>query len=169
MRTERAISSQPHANVTTVEDIPFFRMSAPFAGYRRNEELRPVRRVGRSSSLVDGRTGDIGCPLECPRRGTTSAGALNKRTHPTRETSTSLLPWRRVLHWVQRPVHANHHSTSRGVPLEGDAFEAGIAVGQTRENGRNRHRGWHESGVARLATSHRSQKERRGRKEKEDG
>jgi len=48
--------------------------------------------------------------------------------------------------------------------LGGDAFEAGIAVGQTRESGRNRHRGWHESGVARLAACHRSQKEKRGRK-----
>jgi hypothetical protein len=33
-----------------------------------------------------------------------------------------------------------------------------IAVGQTRENGRNRHRGWSESGDARLATQHRSRK-----------
>jgi len=83
MRTKRAISSKPHADVTTAEGIPFFRMAAPFAGYRRNGELRLVRHVGRSSSLVDGRTGDTGCPLDFSRRGTTSAGALNKRTHPT--------------------------------------------------------------------------------------
>jgi len=31
-----------------------------------------------------------------------------------------------------------------GADTGGDAFEAGIAVGQTRESGRNRHRGWHE-------------------------
>jgi hypothetical protein len=33
-----------------------------------------------------------------------------------------------------------------------------IAVGQTRESGRNRHRGWSESGVARLAGCHRFRK-----------
>ena len=33
-----------------------------------------------------------------------------------------------------------------------------IAVGQTRESGRNRHRGWSESGVVRLATCHRFRK-----------
>jgi hypothetical protein len=33
-----------------------------------------------------------------------------------------------------------------------------IAVGQTRESGRNRHRGWSESGAARLATCHRFRK-----------
>jgi len=29
----------------------------------------------------------------------------------------------RVLHSVQRPVHANRHSTFVGIPTEGDAFE----------------------------------------------
>jgi hypothetical protein len=64
MRTERVISSQPHAVVTTVKGIPFFRKPTPFAGYRKNGELRLVRYAGRSSTLVDERTGDTGCPLE---------------------------------------------------------------------------------------------------------
>jgi hypothetical protein len=44
-----------------------------------------------------------------------------------------------------------------------------IAVGQTRESGRNRHRGWSESGVVRLATCHRFRKEEgaAGKKRKE--
>ena len=40
------ISSNPHVDVTTVKGIPFFRMSAPFAGRRRSGEL------GRSVTLV---------------------------------------------------------------------------------------------------------------------
>src|SRR5687768_13250730 len=82
MRTERAISSQPHADVTTVKGIPFFRMPVPFAGCRWNGELRPVRCVGRSSSLVDERTGDIGCPLEFPQEGNDVSGRT-KQAHAT--------------------------------------------------------------------------------------
>jgi hypothetical protein len=83
----------------------------------------PVRRVGRSSSLVDGRTGDIGCPLE--RQG-------GERTVSSRQQSTStrqkrhdlpLLLEGRVLHLVQRPVPANRHSTLAGIHVRGDAFE----------------------------------------------
>jgi hypothetical protein len=108
--------------------------------------------------------------LWTPQEGNDVSGRTKQAHAPEHESLfVSHAHGRRVLHWVQRPVHANHHSTSWGVPLEGDAFEAGIAVGQTRENGRNRHRGWHESGVARLAAWHRSQKERRSGKDKEGG
>jgi hypothetical protein len=37
---------------------------------------------------------------------------------------------RRVLHLVQRPVHANHHSTGVGIPITGDAFETASRSGK---------------------------------------
>jgi hypothetical protein len=82
MRTERAISSQPHADVTTVEGIPFFRMTAPFAGLRRNGELGWSGTWAGAPllSLVALVTLDV---LWIPKEGNASAGALKKRTHPT--------------------------------------------------------------------------------------
>jgi hypothetical protein len=83
----------------------------------------PVRHVGRGSSLVDGRTGDIGCPLDRQGGERSQLASNNARALDERGSDWPLSPERRVLHLVQRPVHANHHSTFAGIPVKGDAFE----------------------------------------------
>jgi hypothetical protein len=42
---------------------------------------------------------------------------------------------RRVLHLVQRPGHANHHSTLVGIPIKGDAFEMASRSGKPVKTG----------------------------------
>jgi len=42
----------------------------------------PVRHVGRSSSLVDGRTGDIGCPLDTNQEGNDVSGRTKQALTP---------------------------------------------------------------------------------------
>jgi hypothetical protein len=101
MRTERAISSQPHADVTTVKGIPFFRMPAPFAGLRKNEEL------GWSASLAGAPLLSMVAPVTSdvlwnPKEGndvrgrTKQAHAPHRRGNqmhsPARETRPSLGP-----------------------------------------------------------------------------
>jgi hypothetical protein len=99
-------------------------MSVPFAGCRRNEGLgRSSLHVDRSSSLVFGCTGDIGCPLE--RQGGERSVSSRRQSTSTRveRHDLPLLFEGRVLRLVQRHVPANRHSTSLGIPFEGDAFE----------------------------------------------
>jgi len=60
-----------------------------------------------------------------------------------------------VLHSVQRPVHVNRHCNSHGASRGRWRGGSDIAVGQTHESGRNRHRGLGRRTNARLAARHR--------------
>jgi hypothetical protein len=130
VRTKGAILSQPHADVTTGKGIPLFWMTAPFAGHRRNEEL------GRSNApagaplllTVAPVTSDV---LWRAKEGNGQSARANKARAPDMRGSIGLLMLAgRVLRLVQRPVRANHHSTSLGIPNEGDAFETASRSGK---------------------------------------
>jgi hypothetical protein len=112
-------------------------MSVPFAGCRRNEGLgRSSLHVDRSSSLVDGCTGNIGCPLES-QGGERAVSSRRQSTSTRRERhDLPLLFEGRVLHLVQRHVPANRHSTSVGIPIEGAAFEDVSRSGKPVKTGR---------------------------------
>jgi hypothetical protein len=76
-----------------------------------------------------------------------------------------------VLRSVQRPVHVNRHCNSLGESRARWRGGSDIAVGQTHESGRNRHRGLGRRTNARLAAPHRSSSEEvvREASEKEGG
>jgi hypothetical protein len=137
----------------------------------------PARRHGARSHVV-GRTDDNRCSLVAEEGNV--VGVAIKRTHSTWKTPNKRLHLRgHVLRSVQRPVHvnppqgANPESPSCGASRVRRGGRFGIAVGQTCESRRNRHRGLVERTTARLAACHRSRgKSRevvRGTSEEEGG
>jgi hypothetical protein len=70
-----------------------------------------------------------------PRRGTVRQLAPKKHEHSTREANCLSSSSRRVLRLVQRPGHANHHSTLVGIPIKGDAFEVASRSGKPVKTG----------------------------------
>jgi hypothetical protein len=114
-----------------VKGIPFFRVMASFAGRRRNGELgRSVALAGAPLlSTVAPVTSDV---LWIAEEGN-AVSSRHKHEHPALRCMTCTLSLNkrgRVLHSVQRPVHANHHSTFWGIPHEGDAFETASRSGK---------------------------------------
>jgi hypothetical protein len=86
VRTEGVILSKPHAVVTTVKGIPFFRMAAPFAGLRWNGELgRSVTQAGAPPlSSVAPVTSDV---LWIAKEGNAVSSRPTKRGHSTKEAN----------------------------------------------------------------------------------
>jgi hypothetical protein len=102
-----------------------------------------------------------------PRRGTSSAGALNKRMHSGVCTSNRTSSRGRVLRSVLRPVHVNPHYAPRR-KLRRWGVRSGITVGQTWGNSGRTSTGATADGrsAARRRSPH-AQAWQRGRKEKE--
>jgi len=116
---------------------PIVRTSASFAGCRKKNDLgRSEHRSSRSLPRWAGAPTTKGA-LWALRRGTTSA-------HSQKSVST----------WVRSGTRPSLGPKARArFGTRGD-----IAVGQTCESGRNRHRGLDDSNAARLAACHRPRK-----------
>jgi hypothetical protein len=134
------------------ESKPFARDSFACRGGERHPDLledgalrgaslergsRSVRQRVAVSSAANRRAGDSGCP-EVAEEGNV-VGMRHKAYAPITRTLVQATRGR-VLHSVQRPVHVNPRYALRLRP----GWRGGrndIAVGQTHESGRNRHRG----------------------------
>jgi len=147
------------ARVAAVEGTLVHGMPTAFAGCRENVGL------GRSVFV---RMGLFPC-VRMHRRQRVSSGtrggerrqrAPGARTrHGRREKARSSVVRGHVLRSVQRPVHVNRHFNSSVARRAGWRGRWGIAVGQTCESRRNRHRGLIGRTNARLTARHRSSRQ----------
>jgi hypothetical protein len=127
------------------------RLHVPRGGILRFESLR------RRQRMSEGRRGG-------ERRRHTPQSVCIRGRHERSSHCTG----RRVLRSVLRPVRVDPHYAPRRKPRWW-GVRAGIAVGQTRASGRNRHRGCLDGRSAARHVSPLPRGRRRGTKEKEGG
>lgn len=153
------------------ERHPVLQDGGTLRGVPKEWRARSVRHVGRSSTLVDGRTGDMGMSSgNSPGGERHVSGRIQKALAPDERGMICL-----SLRGTRPSLGPEARARKSALNLLGDTprgcrVRNSIAVGQTRESGRNRHRGWSESDecTARHSTP---LPQGRGRveKEKEDG
>jgi hypothetical protein len=100
-----------------------------------------------------------GCPLGIPPGGERHVSGRIQKAHAPNERGMICLSCCGTRPSLGPETRAHKSALNLlGDTPRGCRVRNNIAVGQTRESGRNRHRGWSESGDARLATQHRFRK-----------
>jgi hypothetical protein len=153
------------------ERHPVLQDGGTLRGVPKEWRARSVRHVGRSSTLVDGRTGDMGMSSgKHPRRGTKRQRAHSKALAPDERGMICL-----SLRGTRPSLGPEARARKSALNLLGDTprgcrVRNSIAVGQTRESGKNRHRDCGESDECTARhSSPPPQGGGRDEKEKEDG